>query len=109
MHGEYNCLIFYLRINIVKRTFICIILNYEQKCSETNRDAKFKVIIYFKNPIQSDLNQQYEFLVCREIKLAPFGDVGNQIKHIKTHEETKDWCQNYVSSISKAFPTLLSK
>ena len=49
--------------------------------------------------------------MCKEIKVAPFDDIGNLMKNLKCYEETKQWCENYVSSTSKALliPTILSE
>jgi hypothetical protein len=40
-------------------------------------------------------NGEFDCLVCRKKFQAPFRDLGNLIKHLRNHEETKGWVDSF--------------
>ena len=51
----------------------------------------------------------FECIICQAIKIAPFKDLSNLIKHLRSHDEATSWVKSFCSTIGRSSPTILSE
>ena len=79
------------------------------------RKAKTPVTHFYKIKSKYSQNEignrkrEFECLICQNIRNAPFKDLSNLIKHLRTHKETESWVNSFCCSIGRSKSTLLSR